>query len=211
MENGGINKKDKTKAENNAESDVETAVLEKIKEYTVDDGGLPSEAESTYLQLMAKLRAAYGHQVDMPVSLDKYFHESIGENELNVRNGDQVISRFIARQRAETDRITTELRSATGATEQGPQHDKSPGELEAGFGDQPQTRAVTDQFCQRILTVPRFWIWKLDSEYIDPTEHHPNTSHWIRKANGAVFFRVHSRDLFSPALGRDWPSGMSSA
>ncbi|KAL2138647.1 hypothetical protein VTI28DRAFT_6462 [Corynascus sepedonium] len=162
MENGGINKKDKTKAENNAESDVETAVLEKIKEYTVDDGGLPSEAESTYLQLMAKLRAAYGHQVDMPVSLDKYFHESIGENELNVRNGDQVISRFIARQRAETDRITTELRSATGATEQGPQHDKSPGELEAGFGDQPQTRAVTDQFCQRILTVPRFWIWKLD-------------------------------------------------
>lgn len=72
MENGGINKEDKTKAEKNAESDVETAVLEKIKEYTVDDGGLPAEAESTYLQLMAELRAAYGHQVDMPVSLDKY-------------------------------------------------------------------------------------------------------------------------------------------
>ncbi|KAK4248619.1 hypothetical protein C7999DRAFT_30983 [Corynascus novoguineensis] len=165
-ENGGPNKENKTKVEKNAEADAETAILEKIKEYTVDDGGLPVEAESSYLQLMAKLRAAYGHQVDVPVSLDEYFHESIGEIELNVRNGDQVISRFIARQRAEADRITTELQNATGATEQGPQHDKSPGQLEAGLGDQPQTAAVTDQFCQRILTVPRFWIWKLDKNTV---------------------------------------------
>lgn len=116
------------------------------------------------MQLMAKLGVAYDHQVDAPVSLDEYFHESIGEAELNARNGDQVISRFIARQRAEKDKTTTELHVSTGVTEQGPHHDASPGELEAGIGNPPRSAGETDQFCQRIITVPRFWIWKVDGE-----------------------------------------------
>ncbi|GAB1317925.1 hypothetical protein MFIFM68171_08135 [Madurella fahalii] len=156
----------KTKGGKDAEADAETAFLRRIKEYTVGDGGAPAEAEARYLQLMAKLGLTYDHQVDAPVSLDEYFHESIGEAELNVRNGDQVISRFIARQRAEKDKTTTEHQVSTGVTEQGPHHDASPGELEAGLGHPPWAARVTDQFCQRIITVSRFWIWKVDEQTV---------------------------------------------
>lgn len=170
----------------NVQKPEEYSYTRKIKEYTVDEGGKPSKVEEEYTNLMEKLRSSYEH-VDPPISLDKYFHESIDENDLNVRNGDQVISRFIARQRVETEHSTENPPGGTPPTrtltnksgnekkgnQQGQQQNdtsltSTPSQLEAGLG-----RLLTNEelpaddegaFRQRILTVPRFWIWKVDGK-----------------------------------------------
>ncbi|RYP73230.1 hypothetical protein DL769_004250 [Monosporascus sp. CRB-8-3] len=158
-----VKKEKSTKKNDNPEKDPETLFAKKVKEYTVDEGGTPVETEMNYTKLMEKLRAVY-EQVDVPVSLDEYFHESIDKDELNVRNGDQVISRFIARQRAETDG-TTDLQVGRAMADD-LQHDASPSQLEAGLGNPFHTAEAAEHFRQRIITVPRFWIWKVDKNTI---------------------------------------------
>lgn len=159
----------------------ESSYTQKIKECTVDKGGPATKVEEDYTKLMDKLRSTYKH-VDPPISLDKYFHESIDEHDLNVRNGDQVISRFIARRRVEKEQNTEHAPKVTPAANSSApsgntmtpyqQPDASlgstPSQLEAGLGrsltNEERLMAETDGFRQRIITVPRFWIWKVDGK-----------------------------------------------
>lgn len=168
MVHGRTSREKGMKKNDDPDKDPETLFAKKIQEYTVDEGGTPTQAETSYTNLMKNLRAVY-KEVDVPASLDEYFHESIDEDELNIRNGDQVISRFIARQRAETE-LSAEPPAAKAMTDD-LQRDASPGELEAGLGSPSSTAESTHQFRQRIITVPRCWIWKVDGKHMGCNPH----------------------------------------
>lgn len=172
--------------------DHEASFAQKVKEYTIDEGGQPTEAEESYSKLMESLRSTYG-QVDPPVSLDEYFHESIDADDLNVRNGDQVMSRFIARQRVEWEngigrQQTGNMQGGEGLADQNgstgtenQQHqvtmaNNTPSQLEAGLGTslQPSEHSAEEphSFRQRIITIPRIWVWKIDGKEIDDGPRH---------------------------------------
>ncbi|ORY11349.1 hypothetical protein BCR34DRAFT_327983 [Clohesyomyces aquaticus] len=152
--------------------DSEASLSKKIKEYTIDESGVPTETEKSYSKLMEDLRRIY-KVVDSSVSLDEYYHESIDWADLNVRNGDQVMSRFIARNRAERENIIAQedQHQSASAQNQIQNTGETLSKLEAGLGNDLQGNDdlpldVTPNFRQKILVVPRFWIWKVDDDTI---------------------------------------------
>ncbi|KAI3324488.1 hypothetical protein HD806DRAFT_47379 [Xylariaceae sp. AK1471] len=132
----------------------------------MDDGASPMEAEASYMKLRRKLQSTYRH-IDAPASLDQYFHESIDDDDLNTRNGDQVISRFIARQRV---RWEDDVNRGAIDTHHDIDVRNTPSQLEEGLGNALQPidspTAEPERFCQRIITVPRLWIWMVDESTI---------------------------------------------
>lgn len=166
------------------ETDQYQQLLQKVQHFTLDDNERLTAEETKHADLVKQLLQVYevhGH-IDLPRSLDEYFHESIDDIDVNLRNGDQVISRFIARKRIEWEKVRSRRSSQqqhqnTNAATVGqssapaPQSTQTPSRLEAGLGDSDlsQTREATE-FRQRIITVPKFWVWKLDGkhEHISP-------------------------------------------
>lgn len=173
------------------DQDTDEKLFQKIRKYTSEAEETMTPEKNKYTGLINKLldfENAYG-PLDFPVSLDQYFHGSSDSVEMNLRNGDQSISRFIARQRAQRECASVEAqptgrrsgqstmrRGHAGTT--GEIIDQtafpgsniadrpSPGQLEAGTGntEQPGPSETKDsqRERQRILTVSKFWIWKLD-------------------------------------------------
>lgn len=159
---------------------------QKVRALTAERNEDLTADETRHARLMEKLVSAYGllGHIDLPVSLDEYFHESADKVDIDTRNGDQVISRFIARQRAmwedpggpalvpQTQAApTNQTKPANGtapslANAPIPDRNQTPSELEAGLGaaEKPSPNEAQEAFSfrQRILTVSMFWIWKLN-------------------------------------------------
>ncbi|PVH90468.1 hypothetical protein DM02DRAFT_734565 [Periconia macrospinosa] len=71
----------------------------KVKEYTTHPGRDLDEQESARVENLENLWQSYHTKTQLPLTLDGYSHEFLDEDSLKSRNGDQVISRFIARHR----------------------------------------------------------------------------------------------------------------
>ncbi|KAK2615877.1 hypothetical protein N8I77_002601 [Diaporthe amygdali] len=159
--------------------DRNAQLLKRVKEYTAEDEDDLTTEELSYRSLLSKLNQSCGShgRIDLPVSLDQYFHESMDEVDINLRNGDQVISRFIARQKAvwedtkEHESKNQSTQAESSKTIASPSVGvRTPSGLEAGLGETGQPLdsniEVASRFRQRILTVPKFWVWKLDETTI---------------------------------------------
>ncbi|KAL1851753.1 hypothetical protein Daus18300_012438 [Diaporthe australafricana] len=149
--------------------------LKKVQNYKLADNDTLTLEESKHRESVKKLFSSYGchGRIDWPISLDEYFHESIDAVDVNQRNGDQVISRFIARQRVQEEETREHqlghptIEAARGQTFAPlSERTQTPSRLETGLGGagRPDVKDTEgcDKFRQRIITVPRLWAWKLD-------------------------------------------------
>lgn len=87
--------------EENAEDADERMAL-RVKEYTISEGLPLNEDEKTHVSRMQALEKAY-KPIHFARTLDESFHEILSQKALNYRNGDQVISRYLARLRVQEE------------------------------------------------------------------------------------------------------------
>lgn len=73
--------------------------LLRVQEYTISEGRSLTESESNHVKNMEDLEKAY-RSIHFARTLDDSFHEILDKRDLNERNGDQVVSRYLARLRA---------------------------------------------------------------------------------------------------------------
>ncbi|KAH8895417.1 hypothetical protein GQ53DRAFT_50576 [Thozetella sp. PMI_491] len=73
-----------------------------LRKYTIKEGRPLSEQQDEHVQMMWSLGGAY-QDLHRARSLDETFYELLPANDINYLNGDQVLSRFIARFRREIE------------------------------------------------------------------------------------------------------------
>jgi hypothetical protein len=94
-------------------SELETQDEEKfVKRYARKQGRLLSITEKKHVTMMDSLKSSYKNWIYPPRSLDQCFYEWLEEEE-NYRNGDQVLSRYIARHWFKTGNKPSEVPQST--------------------------------------------------------------------------------------------------
>lgn len=142
--------------------DEDTRILQKMKRYSFRDHSRWSIEGKYHVTLTDRFIDSYSGQVDHACSLDEYYFEIINKEDLNARNGDQVLSRFIARSWAEKNdrRPSWELnlpQDSEALSSSQLFRTKRPIIKESGTGKSTAPR-------QMVLTVPKLWVWKADSK-----------------------------------------------
>lgn len=151
----------------------------KVKEYCMNDSRPTTGAEDAHIHLLRDINDSYDGQIDASSSLDGYYHVPIDDADLNLRNGDQVISRFIARWRVKHD---DGLPDPWSLSEEAWKFDHQKyGKGYKGKHKEPQSsgrntpRSFTNHGLsdpaqglsprQMIVTVPKLWAWRETSEW----------------------------------------------
>lgn len=111
--------------------------------YVTDEGRSLSQEEKAYVKRLEDLKTSYP-DVHMARSLDEAFHELLEPENILIRNGDQTLSRHIARSRAkmESDRVSNENLQMPTQQHNGPEQAGAPLSVKRSLNGHEQGKVI---------------------------------------------------------------------